>query len=133
MTKIESDKTEVGYSAEKLFAFLSDFNNFQKLMPPQVSTWTSTADECAFNISGMANIGMKIVDKKPHTEINIVSNGKVPFKFSLNIFIVPINENQCTGQLIFEADLNPMLKMMVAKPMGNFFNFLATKMKDLVL
>ncbi len=128
--KIESDKSEINKPASEIFSFLSDFNNFQKLMPPQVTNWKSTADECSFTISGMASIGMKIVEKIPNTLIKIISNGKVPFEFTLNIPLIENSPTQTTGQLIFESDLNPMMAMMVEKPLRNFFNLLAGKMKE---
>ena len=131
MTKLESDKVEINSSAQNVFAFLSNFNNFQKLMPEQVTNWTSTEEECSFTISGMATIGMKIIEKKPNSEIKIVSNGKVPFKFDLNVLLSEAGENKSIGQLVFTAELNPMLKMMVEKPLGNFFNLLAKKLKDI--
>ncbi|MBA3704755.1 MAG: SRPBCC family protein [Bacteroidetes bacterium] len=131
MTKIESEKVEINNPASAVFNYLSDFNNFQKLMPPQVTNWTSTTDECSFTINGMATIGMKIIEKTPSTQITISSNGKVPFEFKLFVFLTEKDANNCTGQLVFESDMNPMMKMMVVKPLGNFFNMLAQKMKDI--
>jgi len=130
-TKLESDKVEINNSAKNIFNYLSDFRNFEKLMPSQVTNWQSTQDECSFTINGMATIGMKIIEKTPDTKISITSNGKVPFDFKLFVFITEKDSNNCTGQLVFESDLNPMLKMMVEKPLGNFFNMLAQKMKDI--
>jgi len=131
MTKIESEKVDINNSASAVFNYLSDFNNFQKLMPPQVTNWTSTTDECSFTINGMATIGMKIIEKTPSSQITISSNGKVPFEFKLFVILTEKDANNCTGQLVFESDLNPMMKMMVVKPLGNFFNMLAQKMKDI--
>ncbi len=128
--RIESDKSEISKPASEIFSFLTDFNNFQKLMPLQVTNWKSTADECSFTISGMASIGMKIVEKTPNSNIKIISNGKVPFEFTLNIHLTENAPAQTTGQLIFEADLNPMMSMMVEKPLRNFFNLLAQRMKE---
>lgn len=128
--KIESDKSEINKSTAEVFSFLSNFNNFQKLMPPQVTNWQSTESECTFTISGMATIGMKIVEKVPNSLIKISSNGKVPFYFFLNVVLTENSLAQCTGQLIFESDLNPMMQMMVEKPLRNFFNLLAGKMKE---
>src|ERR1051326_5876662 len=116
-TRIESNTVEIENSAEKVFDYLSDFNNFKHMMPPQVTDWRSTGDECSFNISGMATIGMKIVGKTPHSFIDIRSNGKVPFDFELQVHIQPVSENKCSGKLIFIADLNPMMKMMAEKPL----------------
>lgn len=131
LTKIESDKVEINNSAENIFNYLTDFNNFQKIMPSQVTNWQSTAEECSFTINGMATIGMKIIDKTPHSLITISSHGKVPFEFKLFILITQKDESNCVGQINFESDLNPMLKMMVEKPLGNFFNILAQKMKEI--
>ncbi len=131
LTKIESEIVEINNSSENIFNYLSDFKNFEKLMPSQVTEWTATSEECSFNIKGMATIGMKIIEKIHFTKIIISSNGKVPFAFQLFIFITKKDENNSLGQLIFESDLNPMLKLMVVKPLGNFFNILAHKMKDI--
>jgi carbon monoxide dehydrogenase subunit G len=129
--RIESEKSEINKPSSEVFAFLSNFNNFQKLMPPQVVDWQSTEDDCSFKISGMATIGMKIIEKIPNTVLKITSNGKVPFNFTLDVTLTEITPTQTSGQLIFEADINPMLKMMVEKPLRNFFNMLAVKMKEL--
>lgn len=131
MTRIESQRAEVDKPTDKLFSFLSDFNNFEKLMPEQVTNWKSTKDECSFTINGMATIGMKIQGSTPHEVINIVSNGKVPFDFKLDVLLTSISEAQSSGQLIFEAELNPMVKMMVEKPLTNFFNLLAARLNEI--
>ncbi len=132
MTKIESEKVEIANSAEKIFNYLGDFNNFEKLMPAQVTNWKSTTDECSFTINGMATIGMKIIEKMPVSKITITSHGKVPFEFKLFVLITEKDEHNCVGQLTFESDMNPMIKMMVEKPLRHFFNMLAQKMKDIV-
>jgi carbon monoxide dehydrogenase subunit G len=129
--RIESDKSQINKPASEVFAFLSNFNNFQKLMPPQVVDWQSTENDCSFKISGMATIGMKIIEKNPNSLIKITSNGKVPFTFTLNVHLTEISPTQTSGQLIFEADINPMMGMMVEKPLRNFFNLLSGKMKEL--
>lgn len=129
-TKLESDKVEINNTAENIFNYLSDFRNFEKLMPSQVTNWQSTSEECSFTINGMATIGMKIIEKTPFSKITISSSGKVPFDFKLFVLLEDKGAN-CIGQLTFESDMNPMLKMMVEKPLGNFFNMLAQKMKDI--
>jgi hypothetical protein len=131
MTKIESEKVEINNSAEHIFNYLGDFNNFGTLMPSQVTNWKSTADECSFTINGMATIGMKIIEKIPHSKITISSHGKVPFDFKLFVLLTEKDASNCIGQLTFESDMNPMIKMMLEKPLGNFFNMLAQKMKEI--
>jgi carbon monoxide dehydrogenase subunit G len=130
MTRIESDKTTVNKTAKEVYDFLSDFNNFQKLMPEQVVDWKSTADECTFTIKGMATLGMKIVEKTPNSLIKVIKNGSAPFDFTLSCMITDLQQ-QCMVQLAFDAELNPMLKMMATKPLTNFLNILVNKLKEL--
>ena len=130
MTKIESENVSVNASSQTVFEFLSNFNNFQKLMPPQVTNWSSSEGECSFTISGMATIGMKILEKSPHSFIKIASNGKAPFDFFLFVHLESAG-NGCNAQLKFEADLNPMMTMMVEKPLTNFFNLLVKKLQEM--
>ena len=132
MSKIASDVVQINQPQEKIFNFLNDFNNFEKLMPPQVTNWQSTESTCSFTINGMATVGMKIKSCKLFSEINIVSDGgKLPFEFTLDVFINSTGPETCTGQLIFEADIPIFLRPMIEKPLGNFFNMLANKMKDI--
>jgi len=129
MTIIESNKSEINRSAEEIFNFLSDFNNFEKLMPDQVSNWESNEEEGSFTIQGMATIGMKISEKIPSNEIRIVSTAKSPFRFDLNCFIETTGDAGCRAFMVFEAELNPMIQMMVEKPLGNLFNYIVKKLE----
>ncbi len=132
--RFESKLVEIENSIENVFAFLSDFNNFEKLMPSSVTNWKSTAEECSFTISGMASLAMKMVEKTPCTFIKIESlpGGKIPFNFNLLVQLTSLAPSKTQGQLIFDsADMNPMVRMMVEKPLKGFFDILAEKMKDI--
>lgn len=129
MTILQSEKVQLNKSSREIFDFLADFNNFRKLMPEQVSDWVSTADDCSFTIKGMASLGMKYAEKIPYSEIKIVPNGKVPFDFTL-ICRLEESVGGSVAQLIMNADLNPFLKMMAEKPLTNFLNMLAARLKD---
>lgn len=129
MTRIESDKVDVNSSKTQTFLFLSDFNNYEALMPDQITGWESSVDECAFNIKGMASIGMRIDEKVDGKEIKIKSTKKSPFRFDLNC-ILEGEGDSCTAYMVFESDLNPMLQMMVEKPLGSLFNHIVKKLKS---
>ena len=135
MTHLASDKVIVDKTPEELFNFLSDFNNFGHLMPEQISDWKSTRDECSFTIKGMASLGMHIKERTPHSSIVIEDSGKSPFRFLLRCSIVPAESdstaNKSMVQLVFDADLNPMLQMMASRPLTNFLNLLVNKLKEI--
>lgn len=123
MLKISTGLKSVNASPEKVFAFLADMNNLEKLMPDQVTNWKSDENTCTFTIKGMADIGMEILQRHPNERIQVGSYGKVPFKFNLEIVVKPSGDTSEAG-LDFEGDVNPFLKMMVEKPLSNFFGML---------
>lgn len=123
MTNIASKKVEVNNSAENVFNFLADFNNFEKLMPKdKISNWTSNSNECSFEINGMSSIGMKIQETSPYTSLRLVSHGKNPFSFTLDVKLEKTEKDCVISQMIFSGDINPFLKLVVEKPLTNFFN-----------
>jgi len=131
LTRIESDIAEINNSPQKVYNFLSDMNNFGKLMPEQVINWKSTEDTCSFTIKGMTDLSMKISEKNPYSKVIIIPGEKAPFNFSLIINLQNPKENLTVAQLIFDAELNAMMEMLARKPLHNFINMLAAKLKEL--
>ena len=132
MTKIETAKVQVKKTAEEVFNFLLNFNNFQKLMPEgKVSGWNSSDKDFSFVFSGMARISMAHSSNVPHKEIHIVSNGSNPFQFTLKVLIDGQNDGTSSVYMDFEADINPFIKVMVEKPLDNFFNALTQNLQKL--
>ena len=131
MSEIKSEKLEVKTSAETIFTTLSNFNHFKQLMPDQVIDWKSTEDTCSFTIQGLPAISMKIHEKIPQKKIVYIAQGNSPLNFELICLLNESAEKQTETQMIFKADLNPMLSMMVSKPLQNFVNILNQKLKDL--
>lgn len=129
MTTLQSDKVPVAGSAEHVYGFLSDFNHFKDLMPDQVTNWQSTESECSFTIAGMASLGMKLSEKVPHSLIRASRHGSAPFDFTLSCKIEE-KESGCEVQLVFDADMNPMLKMMAERPLTNFLNILVNRLQS---
>ena len=132
MTRLESHEVIINKKPEEVFYYLSDFNNYKDLMPEQVTDWISDTQTCSFTIKGMASLGMAIDTTTPHTEIKIKRNGKAPFDFILTGSMDGSdNGNKTKLKLIFDADLNPFLKMVAEKPLTNFLNLLVDKYAEL--
>ena len=121
--KLETDWKPVNAKPKAVFAFLSDMNNMQKLMPEQVINWTSDAESCQFMIKGMAELGMKITNKTESSSIMMSSHGKVPFPFTLEVQIRPSSEGS-EAKINFDGEVNAFLRMMLEKPLSNFFGML---------
>ena len=128
--RIESKKAIINCQPQKVYDFLADFNNFELLLPEQVANWQSTGDSCSFEVKGLATIGLRITDKVPFTKISMISEGKLPFKFSLETAIEEAIEQQCQVQIVIDADMNPFIAMMAEKPLQSFVDMLLPKLKE---
>ena len=132
MTSFTSEKITINRSPEDLFVFLSDFNNFEKLMPEQVINWQATKENCSFTIKGMADLAMKMGQQTEFSVVTYISDGNKPFAFDLNTYFSAVDTDKTETQIILNADLNPMLKMMAGRPLKNFVNLLVNKLKEVI-
>ena len=128
MTRIESDTRLISKTDKQIFDFLSDFNNFEQLMPDRVTDWKSDKKTCSFTISGLASLGMEIIETTPNSFIKTKDYGKVPFNFNLLIYIEKQGDKSNVN-LVFDANLNTMLKMVAVKPLTNFLNMLLDELE----
>ena len=128
MTRLESHQVDVNKSAKEIYNFISNFNNFNQLMPSTVQDLETTKETCSFSLKGMPTIHLKIGDKTPFTHVSMVADGG-QIEFSLNCSLEAAGDN-CKAQLFFEAELNMMMKMMLEKPLTNFLNILVERLKE---
>ena len=128
--QIKSDKVSINCPAEKVYGFLSNFDHFSALLPEQVINWQSNGDSCTFEVKGLATLGLRIIEKVPFTKIGMQGEGKIPFGFTLDSFFEQVSEQECTAQMVIDADMNPFIAMMVEKPLQNFVDLLIKKLKE---
>ncbi len=131
MKTFESNKILIKRPAKEIFDFLSDFRNFEKLMPEEITNWRADESSCSFTIKNMADLNMAFGERQANEKITMISRGKNPFVYDLNVFMDENGEGTQT-QIVFNADLNPMLSMMVSNPLKNFINILNEKLKEVM-
>lgn len=117
-------------SQKKVYEFLADFNNFEKLMPEQVTNWQSDKETCSFTIEGMADIKLKYTTKNPYGTIKVEPDGKSPINFDLevNLEVSSLDEQKTTGTITVNAALNPMLAMVAKRPLENLVDVMSEKL-----
>ncbi|MGM0504545.1 MAG: SRPBCC domain-containing protein [Bacteroidota bacterium] len=118
MSKYTSKIGNINKQDQYIFNFLADFRNLESVIPKdKISDFEATEDRCKFTIEGIGQAGLKTVEKEPCKLIKITSDGKAPFGFSLWIQLKPVDEEENTTaiRLTIDAQLNPMMKMMVGK------------------
>jgi hypothetical protein len=132
MSELKSEKTPIDCPIGKIYSFVSDFNNFQKLMPEQVTNWQSTADTCSFNISGMGSMALRIKEKLPETKVVIEpdTGTKIPFTFQLLCKLSPVSTTQTEAEFVFEHEMPAMISLMASRPLQNMVDIFGKKLKE---
>ena len=127
--KIETTHQIVNANQETVYSFLVDMNNFEQLLPKdKIEKFSATEDTCTFKIKSMGTIELKRVASTPNSLIYLDSYGKSPIKFSLNIYLSENDANSSVAYIVFDGDVNPFMKMMLEKPLTEFFNYLVVKL-----
>lgn len=108
------NKVTIHQPANKVFGFLTDMNNHQKLMPAEdIGDWKSTYDEASFNIRGMVNLSLKVDSRIENKEIKIIPAAKPPFEMDLKWELEQFGE-ETEVTFTINAELNLMMKMAVS-------------------
>ncbi|MEE0266437.1 MAG: hypothetical protein U0K59_04350 [Bacteroidales bacterium] len=133
MVKIESKKVEIKRNVEFVYEYLADFTHFSMVANDKIENFKATQDRCSFTIKGMTDMGLKIISRLPNESITISNDTDVPSSMPLNFLIIfefERVEPYVTRVVVkMELDANPMIAMMVKKPLEKFVNSLADGMK----
>ena len=129
---LESPKVSVEKTSKELFDFLCDVQNFELLMPENISKFeVIDEDKFLFALKGMPEI---ILKKKeviaPNKIILGAAGGKIDFSLIANI--KELSDNSSEVQLVFNGEFNPMMAMMIKGPISKFIETLATNMPAVV-
>ena len=129
---LKSNPNELNISDENLFDKLIDINNFQKIMPENISKFEIIdSNTFIFSLKGMPEIKLIFGEKKSPNLI-ILNSSESKISFSLSAHINKIDDNKCSFFLEFNGDLNPMIQMMVKTPLQTFINDISKNTSSLI-
>lgn len=128
--EIKGNTVTVNKSDEALFSFFTQVGNFEQLMPESTQKFEVDGDSFLFALKGMPEIRLVL---KETTEFSDVTLGAASSKlsFTLSSKIDKIGDDQSNVQLIFKGDFNPMMAMMVKKPLTSFIDTLTENVAKL--
>ena len=81
----------------------------------------------------MADLALKISERDEPNRLRIMSDGGKPFPFYFDVNIADLGNNESEVFIDFDGEINPFMKMMVEKPLTNFFNMLVDRLVTLDL
>lgn len=133
-----SDVKIVQNNQEVIYNYLSNFENLSKYVNegllekmteqiPQikVTDFESDADSCRFQISGMGQAEIRIIEREAPKNIKITSSGSMPVGIMFWIQLLPDGPYQTKLRLTLDAEMSMMIKMMVNKKLEEGINRMA--------
>lgn len=127
---IDGAKVSTNMSAQEAYNFFTTLENFEQLMPESTQKFEVEGDSFLFALKGMPEIRLVLGEK---VEFSKVSLGAASSKlsFTLAAHIDETSDASSDVQLKFEGDFNPMMAMMVKKPLTAFIDTLTENIAKL--
>lgn len=127
---IDGTKVIVNKSAEELYEFLNHLDNYEKLMPENIEKFEIDGNSFIFGLKGAPEIRMIIKEKTAFKNVTLgAASSKLPFTLASDIN--EISEKECEVQIKFQSNFNPMMAMMVKKPLTKFISTLTENIQKL--
>ncbi|MCF6279958.1 MAG: elongator complex 1 family protein [Flavobacteriaceae bacterium] len=117
-------------SQKELFEFLTDLNNFEQLMPENTEKFEVDGESFIFGLKGMPEIRLVLKERAEFSQIILgAASSKLPF--TLTVDIDEIDESMCESTFNFEGNFNPMMAMMIKRPLQKFIDTLSENVENL--
>jgi hypothetical protein len=124
---LESPTKSVDKSAEEVYHFLMNIENFETLMPENTKFEKINDTRFLFALKGMPEIVLDLKEGVPHSKVVLgAASDKLPFTLTGNI--TQVEDNKSDVQLSFAGEFNPMMSMMIKGPITKFIETLATNL-----
>lgn len=130
ISHFESREGTASSTADKVFAFITDLRNFERFIPAgTISEWKADKESCSLVVSLLGTVKVKIKEKGK--DRMVIYKGDAPGKngFEAGVSISGNDNNTSDVKIYLSADLNPMLKMIAAKPVNAFLEMLINEME----
>ena len=130
ISNYESRSGRLTCSAEDIFAFVTDLRNFERFLPEgTINNWSAERESCSFSVSMIGTVTVRLEEKEQSTRVVYKGDALKKNDFTLTLFISDNVENAADVKVTLGADLNPMMKMMAAKPIMQFLEMLVNEME----
>lgn len=120
MSKFESGIKNIPYSQERVYNKLSDLNNLEaikdKIPEDKMQDMSFDADSISFNVSPVGSVKLNIIEREPFNCVKF-QTATSPVPFTLWVQIVEVSEEESKIKITADVELNPMMKIMVEKPL----------------
>jgi hypothetical protein len=130
LTYFESRYGKLTCTAEEVYNIVTDIRNFEVFIPQgSINNWQAEKESCSFRVSMVGTVSIRLVEKEKYSKVVFKGDalGKNDFLLTLNIF--GKGQDPAEVRVLLNADLNPILKKMAAKPISQFLEILIVEME----
>lgn len=130
LSHFESRAGVVTATPGEIYNFVTDLRNFEQFIQKNiVSDWHAEREFCSFSVSMVGSVSVKLSEKDYNRKVVYRGDALKKNDFLLELNITD-NLNDTAGvRISMDADLNPVLKMMAAKPIGQFLEMVISQME----
>jgi carbon monoxide dehydrogenase subunit G len=125
MADFTSEVKTIPHNDDKIFEMLSDMSNLERIKDriPQdkIKNFTFDCDTCSFTVDPVGAVVFRIIEREPNKTIKF-STTNSPVPLLMWIQLKQVAEKDTKLKMTVRADLNPMLKPMVSKPLQEAIN-----------
>ncbi len=128
---LESKDVLVNKPVDELFDYIDKPEKLKALMPDNITKFEVTDNGFLFAIKGAPmDITLNIKEKIANEKLLLVSANPA-LDFSLQINTQGLNAAQSRVKVLFDGNFNPMVKMMVQKPLQRFIDDMSAKLEKM--
>lgn len=125
MAEYESKNVLLNADRANVYTFLSDFRNFNELIPDKVKDWEATAESCSFKAEGAGQVKLRYKSKS-HELIEIEPDMNLPVSGEIVLFVKLDDQLPKTKAIVgAHVSIPPMFKMMLSRPLKNLLEMIA--------
>jgi hypothetical protein len=129
MAGYESKDVLLNADRSSVYGFLSDFRNFNELIPSQVKDWEATADWCSFKAEGAGQVKLKYKSRSLDL-IEIEPDMNLPVSGEITLFVKLSDKLPKTLATVgANVSIPPMFSMMLSRPLKNLLEMIAAALE----
>ena len=131
LSYFESRSGKPDCTPEEIFGFVTDLRNFEQFIPSgTVADWEASKDQCSFRVPRMGNVHLRVVREERPLLVAYKGNALNNNDFDIVVHIRKNSSNKADVKVSLNAELNPMVKMIASKPIGQFLEMLVERMES---
>ena len=130
LSNFESRKGNLTCTAQECFTFTTDLRHFEGFIPDgTINNWKAEKETCSFTVSMLGTVSVRITDRDMYKRVVYKGDALKKNDFELILNINGNDDQPAEVKVILNAELNPMMKMIAAKPIERFLEMLIAEME----